>query len=148
MTEGNQRDENFEQLTNLSDKDIEQLWNHEALRRNAELDSGSASMRDAGDVFRDARSNLGKGSYIATKSTCYNSDEMLHRHLNHSDWTLAAIDDVIARGRLDDWKELRDVAAIRSDVRERILRVAEPHLSDPYAQRYHFWNLYVRKQLA
>src|ERR1041385_1441678 len=34
---------------------------------------------------------------------------MLHRHLNHSDWTLAAIDDVIARGRLDDWKELRDV---------------------------------------
>jgi hypothetical protein len=51
MTEGNQRDENFEQLTNLSDKDIEQLWNHEALRRNAELDSGSASMRDAGDVL-------------------------------------------------------------------------------------------------
>ena len=73
---------------------------------------------------------------------------MLHRHLNHSDWTLAAIDDVIARGRLDDWKELRDVAAVRSDVCERILRVAEPHLSDPYEQRYHFWNLYVRKQLA
>jgi hypothetical protein len=73
---------------------------------------------------------------------------MLHRHLNHSDWTLAAIDDVIARGRLNDWKELRDVAAIRSDVREKILRVAEPHLSDPYAQRYYFWNLYVRKQLA
>jgi hypothetical protein len=73
---------------------------------------------------------------------------MLHRHLNHSDFTLAAIDDVIARGRLEDWKELRDIAAIRADVRERILRVAEPHLSDPYAQRYHFWNLYVRKQLA
>jgi len=73
---------------------------------------------------------------------------MLHRHLNHSDWTLAAIDDVIARGRLDDWKELRDVAATHPDIRERILRVAEPHLSDPYEQRYHFWNLYVRKQFA
>jgi len=73
---------------------------------------------------------------------------MLHRHLNHSEWTLAAIDDVIARGRLDDWKELRDVAASRTDIQQRILRVAEPHLSDPYAQRYHFWNLYVRKQLA
>ena len=73
---------------------------------------------------------------------------MLHRHLNHSDWTLAAIDDVIARGRLDDWKELRDVAANRPDIRDRILRVAQPHLSDPYEQRYHFWNLYVRKQLA
>ena len=73
---------------------------------------------------------------------------MLHRHLNHSEWTLAAIDDVIARGRLDDWKELRDVAATRIDIRKRILLVAKPHLSDPYAQRYHFWNLYVRKQSA
>jgi hypothetical protein len=73
---------------------------------------------------------------------------MLHRHLNHSEWTLAAIDDVIARGKLDDWKELRDAAAGRTDIRERILRVAEPHLSDPYAQRYHFWNIYVRKQFA
>jgi len=73
---------------------------------------------------------------------------MLHRHLNHSEWTLAAIDDVIARGRLDDWKELRDAANSRRDIRERILRVSKLHLSDPYAQRYHFWNLYVRKQSA
>lgn len=74
-------------------------------------------------------------------------NHVLHRHLNHSDWTLAAIDDVIARGRLDDWKELRD-AAVSQQVRERILRVAKPHLSDQYAQRYHFWNFYVRKQFA
>ena len=73
---------------------------------------------------------------------------MLHRHLNHSDWTLAAIDDVIARGRLDDWKELRDAANNRAEIRERILIVSKPHLFDPYAQRYHFWNLYVRKQFA
>lgn len=73
---------------------------------------------------------------------------MLHRHLNHSEWTLAAIDDVIARGRLDDWKELRDAATVDTKVQERILRVCEPHLSDPYAQRYYFWNFYVRKELA
>ena len=73
---------------------------------------------------------------------------MLHRHLNHSEWTLAAIDDVIARGRLADWKELRDAAATRKVIQERILRVSKPHLSDPYAQRYHFWNFYVRKQLV
>jgi len=72
----------------------------------------------------------------------------MHRHLNHSDWTLAAIDDVIARGQLDDWKDLRDAAAHQTHIRERILRVFEPHLSDPYAQRYHFWNFYVRKQFA
>ncbi len=73
---------------------------------------------------------------------------MLHRHLNHSDWTLAAVDDVIARGRLEDWKELRDAAASRPDLRERILRVCAAHLDDPYAQRYHFWNYYVRKRSA
>ena len=79
---------------------------------------------------------------------CYNLNRMFHRHLNHSEWTLAAIDDVIVRGRLEDWKELRDAAANRTDIQKRILRIAEPHLYDPYAQRYHFWNAYVRKQSA
>ena len=52
---------------------------------------------------------------------------MLHRHLNHSSWTLAAIDDVIARGRLSDWKELGDAAAGQTEIRDRILRVSAPH---------------------
>ena len=78
---------------------------------------------------------------------------MQHRHLNHSDLTLAdltlaAIDDVIARGRLDDWKQLRDAATSDPHVRDRILRVCSTHLADPYAQRYHFWNFCVGKQLA
>lgn len=70
---------------------------------------------------------------------------MVHRHLNHSGWTLAAVDDVIARGRLKDWKELRDVVESRPDVRERVIRVCAAYLQDPYAQRYHFWNYYVHK---
>ena len=73
---------------------------------------------------------------------------MLHRHLNHSKWTLAAIDDVIARGRLDDWKELRDAATNRTEVREWILRVSQPDLSDPYAQRYHFRNFMSESNLS
>jgi hypothetical protein len=73
---------------------------------------------------------------------------MWHRHLTPADWTLAAIDDVIARGRLDDWKALRDAAASRSELRSRILRVCVAHLSNPYAQRYHFWNHYVRTHAA
>jgi hypothetical protein len=32
---------------------------------------------------------------------------MLHRHLAHQQFTLAAIDDVIARGKRQDWAELR-----------------------------------------
>jgi len=69
---------------------------------------------------------------------------MWHRHLAHSDWTLAAVDDAIARGHLADWKNLRDAAANREDLRERILRVCAAHLSDPGAQRYYFWDYYVR----
>jgi hypothetical protein len=73
---------------------------------------------------------------------------MLHRHLNHSDWTLAAIDDAIARGGLDDWRELRDAATTQTEIRDKIVRVVKPYLSDPYAQRYHFWNAYVRRKLT
>jgi hypothetical protein len=73
---------------------------------------------------------------------------MWHRHLSTVDWTPAAIDDAIARGRLDDWKALRDAAAGHEQVRARILRVCAAHLADPYAQRYHFWNRYVRSDAA
>jgi len=45
-------------LDDLSEEEIERLWITEAIRRDAELDSGSASMRDAEDVFRDARTRL------------------------------------------------------------------------------------------
>jgi hypothetical protein len=45
-------------LEDLSEEEIERLWVKEAIRRNAELDSGSASMRDAEDVFRDARARF------------------------------------------------------------------------------------------
>ena len=44
-------------LEDLSDEDIERLWAAEAVRRDAELDSGTASMRDA-EVFRDARARI------------------------------------------------------------------------------------------
>lgn len=36
---------------------------------------------------------------------------MLHRHLTHQQLTLAAIDDVIARGKHADWAELRSKTA-------------------------------------
>lgn len=38
---------------------------------------------------------------------------MLHRHLNHQRFTLAAIDDIISRGQWQDWVELR--RAVLSD---------------------------------
>lgn len=45
-------------LEDLSEEEIEHLWVKEAIRRDAELDSDSASMRDAEDVFRNARARF------------------------------------------------------------------------------------------
>ena len=73
---------------------------------------------------------------------------MLHRHLNHQTFTLAAIDDVIDRGEKNDWFELRRAALSDPSVQDRIRKVCEAHVADPYAQRYHFWMNYVGHTVA
>ena len=45
-------------LEDLSDEEIERLWAEEAVHRDAEVDSGKASMRNAEDVLRDARARI------------------------------------------------------------------------------------------
>ena len=73
---------------------------------------------------------------------------MLHRHLNHQRFTLAAIDDVIGRGNRQDWAALRRAVLADRTVLEKVLRVCRAHVSDPYAQRYHFWKHYAERRLA
>jgi hypothetical protein len=58
---------------------------------------------------------------------------MLHRYLAHQLCTLAAIDDVIARGKRQDWAALRRVALADRAVLEKVLRVCQAHVADPYA---------------
>ena len=41
-------------LEDVSQEEIDRLWVEEALRRDAEFDSGTAKARDADEVFRDA----------------------------------------------------------------------------------------------
>ena len=72
---------------------------------------------------------------------------MLHRHLNHQEYTLAALDDVIDRGKRADWAELRSVALRDRNLMEKILQVSLAHAHDPYAQRYHFWRQYAQQHL-
>lgn len=69
---------------------------------------------------------------------------MLHRHLNHQDYTLAAIDDVISRGKWQDWADLRLAVLENSEVMDKVERVCRPRISDPYAQRHIFWMNYVK----
>jgi hypothetical protein len=73
---------------------------------------------------------------------------MLHRHLNHQDLTLAAIDDVIGRGKRQDWVDLRRAVLRDRIILEKVLRVCKAHVHDPYAQRYHFWKHYAERHLA
>ena len=69
---------------------------------------------------------------------------MLHRHLNHQRYTPAAIDDVIARGRWEDWADLRRAVRAERPLLDRVERVCCAHVADPHAQRYHFWMQYVQ----
>lgn len=73
---------------------------------------------------------------------------MLHRHLNHQQLTLAAIDDIISRGKRKDWVELRQAVLADPVVREKVLRVCRAYASDPYAQRHHFWKNYAERHAA
>ena len=72
---------------------------------------------------------------------------MLHRHLNHRRYTLAALDDVIERGKRADWAQLRFEALQDRGLMEKILRVSLAHAQDPYAQRHHFWRQYAEQHL-
>lgn len=68
---------------------------------------------------------------------------MEHRHLNHQRYTLAAIDDIISRGKMRDWMELRNAILSDPALFDKVERVCRPRLSDPYAQRYYFWMHYI-----
>ena len=73
---------------------------------------------------------------------------MKHRHLNHEGLTLAAMDDIIARGKRADWEELRQAVLSEPRLLEKVQRVCRAHIADPYAQRYHFWMYYAEEHLA
>ena len=73
---------------------------------------------------------------------------MKHRHLNHQELTLAAIDDLIGCGNRQDWAELRYAALNNRLVLEKALRICQARASNPYAQRYHFWKHYAERNLA
>lgn len=72
---------------------------------------------------------------------------MRHRHLTHQNYTLAAIDDVISRGRWQDWADLRCAVLADRALLEKVRRICHGHVQDPYAQRYHFWMHYAEEHL-
>lgn len=70
---------------------------------------------------------------------------MVHRHIDETGSpSLAAIDDVIDRGGVEDWRALKASADADATLIGKILRVCAAKVSDPYAQRYHLWNYYAK----
>jgi hypothetical protein len=85
---------------------------------------------------------------VKLENSSIENRNMLHRHLNHQQLTLAAIDDIIARGKRRDWTDLRRAALEDRAVLEKIARVCHARVPDPCAQRYHFWMHYAREHLG
>lgn len=72
---------------------------------------------------------------------------MIHRHLNHQELSLAAIDDVISRGKRKDWEDLRLAVLANPAFCKKIQQVCRAHIANPRAQRHHFWMHYAQEHL-
>lgn len=70
---------------------------------------------------------------------------MKHRHLTHEAFTLAAIDDVIARGKRADWAELRRAMLADEAVREGVLKVSRAYVVDPMRSAIIFGSHYAEQ---
>jgi len=68
---------------------------------------------------------------------------MRHRHLNHSDYTLAAIDDIIERGKERDWADLKQAVLVDYEIARKVHAVAFNRIDEPNEQRHGFWRKYV-----
>lgn len=104
--------------------------------RGGRAGSGAAKRRGDSAYYRQLAARR--------KDRASTDSGMVHRHLNHRDFTLAAIDDIIGNGRWDTWKRLR--LAVRADpaIREKVLKVCAARADDPSAQRHHFWKQYAQ----
>ena len=69
---------------------------------------------------------------------------MIHRHMEGDDFSPTAIDDIIDRGSWEDWIGVGRELEADPELAEIIQRVCARHVSDPTAQRYHFWRRYIR----
>ena len=69
---------------------------------------------------------------------------MSHRHLDTAYFIPPAIDDIICRGLMRDWLELREALRAYPPLRDDIIRICANYISDPTEQRYRFWWNYVQ----
>jgi len=69
---------------------------------------------------------------------------MKHRHINvdiNKGLPLEAIDDIISRGDMPEWIELRDYGLRHPEILDdiNIIKICRHYIAYPYQQKYHFW---------
>lgn len=67
---------------------------------------------------------------------------MKHRHIIvdiKKSFPLEAIDDIISRGNMPEWLELRDYAIENPEILNDIIKICRHYITDPYEQKYRFW---------
>ncbi len=65
---------------------------------------------------------------------------MLHRHLDDPGYSLDAIDDIIERGHLQDWLDLRDAAATNPIVRSKLQTIVAARSGEQSTIWHDFWR--------
>ena len=69
---------------------------------------------------------------------------MRHRHIDTQEYTLTAIDDVIERGLLGDWLELRDAVRSSSAVAHHVRQICDHQIPrSDFPSRYVFWGNFL-----
>lgn len=81
---------------------------------------------------------------------------MIHRHINDSEWSVAAIDSCLLHGSLDDWCELMLAAQKDTEILARIAQLTTNRRQDDeeaaiyawWADHLHEAQALVRKDLG
>jgi len=68
---------------------------------------------------------------------------MQHRNMDCDQFNLATIDDIIDRGKLRDWIELREACRVSLKIRDMVLHVCHHHNNYDFSVRYNFWIVYL-----
>ena len=69
---------------------------------------------------------------------------MRHRHIETREYTLTAIDDIIERGHLRNWLELRDALRSSVAIADSVRHICEHQKScSDFPSRYIFWSNFL-----
>lgn len=98
------------------------------------VDTGCWGRRAFSHRYKQRRAD--RSSCLRLRAAIKKSQRIFWRH---------SLDDVISRGRWGDWAELRQAALADQSLLDKVARVCLAYVSDPYAQRHHFWMHYAKE---